>query len=158
GPGDERRAAALVGWLLERAALQGHTALEASSVRRALAERAVPEPDEAVEHAIAEGAVLLFQDGLEEGLEGAETEDGASQEHANPAAAAEAAVPVLLGLDRYALAEESLADGLARLVKTGPDASWEEAAAVAPSPSAAELIRAASGHGLVLHTGGEAAR
>ncbi|MFE1956664.1 helix-hairpin-helix domain-containing protein [Streptomyces sp. NPDC059479] len=163
GPGDERRAAALVGWLLERAALQGHTALEASSVRRALAEHAVPEPDEAVEHAIAEGAVLLFQDGLEEGLEDAETEDGASQEHADPtttaeAATAEAAVPVLLGLDRYALAEESLADGLARLVKTGPDASWEEAAAVAPSPSAAELIRAASGHGLVLHTGGEAAR
>ncbi|MFD8964859.1 helix-hairpin-helix domain-containing protein [Streptomyces sp. NPDC059568] len=158
GPGDERRAAALVGWLLERAALQGHTALEASSVRRALAEHAVPEPDEAVEHAIAEGAVLLFQDGLEEGLEGAETENGTSQEHADPAVAAEAAVPVLLGLDRYALAEESLADGLARLVKTGPDASWEEAAAVAPSPSAAELIRAASGHGLVLHTGGEAAR
>nr|WP_245703730.1 ATP-dependent RecD-like DNA helicase [Streptomyces lushanensis] len=160
GPGDERRAAALVGWLLERAALQGHTALEASSVRRALAEHAVPEPDEAVEHAVAAGAVLLFQDGPEEGPggpEGAETEDGASQD-ADPAGAAPVPVPFLLGLDRYALAEESLADGLARLVKTGPDASWEEAATAAPSSSAAELIRAASGHGLVLHTGGEAAR
>lgn len=167
GPGDERRAAALVGWLLERAALQGHTALEASSVRRALAEHAVPEPDEAVEHAVAEGTVLLFQDGLEEsledmaGTEGAagETGDAVSQGDTHPAGAAEAAaVPDLLALDRYALAEESLADGLARLVKTGPDASWEEAASAAPSPSAAELIRAASGHGLVLHTGGEAAR
>ncbi|MGW6742122.1 helix-hairpin-helix domain-containing protein [Streptomyces sp. NPDC055025] len=167
GPGDERRAAALVGWLLERAALQGHTALEASSVRRALAEHAVPEPDEAVEHSVAEGSVLLFQDGLEEGLEdmagtegaAGETGDAGPQGDAHPAGAAEAApVPDLLALDRYALAEESLADGLARLVKTGPDASWEEAAAAAPSPSAAELIRAASGHGLVLHTGGEAAR
>ncbi|MFF3752704.1 helix-hairpin-helix domain-containing protein [Streptomyces sp. NPDC002018] len=168
GPGDERRAAALVGWLLERAALRGHTALEASSVRRALAEHAVPDPDEAMEHAIAGGGVLVFQDGLEEGLEGAEdegTESGAGEAEGaqGPArqtgAVADAApVPVLLGLDRYALAEESLADGLARLVKTAADASWEEAATAAPTPSGAELIRAAAGHGLVLHTGGEAAR
>ncbi|MFJ4921512.1 helix-hairpin-helix domain-containing protein [Streptomyces sp. NPDC088725] len=159
GPGDERRAAALVGWLLERAALQGHTALEASAVRAALAGHAVPEPDEAVEHAIADGVVLVFQDGLEEdgaGEPDEETEaDGESGAASGPAAAP---VPVLLGLDRYALAEESLADGLARLVKTGPDGSWEEIAAAAPSPSAAELIRAAAGNGLVLHTGGETAR
>ncbi|OMI37197.1 hypothetical protein SPAR_22327 [Streptomyces sparsogenes DSM 40356] len=37
-------------------------------------------------------------------------------------------------------------------------AGWEAAAAAAPSPSAAELIRAVAGHGLVAHTGGEAAR
>nr|WSZ95219.1 ATP-binding domain-containing protein [Streptomyces sp. NBC_00857] len=164
GPGDERRAAALVAWLLERAALQGHTALEAASVRAALAGHAVPDPDEAVQHAVAEGAVLVFQDGLEEAAEGTDgTEDTAGSgaardpEHAEEAAGAPAG-PVLLGLDRYALAEESLADGLARLVKTGPEASWEEAATAAASPSAAELIRAAAGHGLVLHTGGEAAR
>ncbi|MFF2064950.1 helix-hairpin-helix domain-containing protein [Streptomyces sp. NPDC058200] len=155
GPGDERRAAALVGWLLERAALQGHTALEASSVRGALAGHAVPEPDEAVQHAIAEGAVLVFQDGLDEDVEETESEAGEAEGGEQEATAP---VPVLLGLDRYALAEESLADGLARLVKTGPDASWEEAAATAASPSAAELIRAVAGHGLVLHTGGEAAR
>ena len=58
-----------------------------------------------------------------------------------------------VGLDRYALAEESLADGLARLVKTpcrrrtvGRD--WERAAAAARR-SAGELIRAVAGHGLV---------
>ncbi|QXE37698.1 ATP-dependent RecD-like DNA helicase [Streptomyces sp. GMY02] len=156
GPADERRAAALVGWLLERAALQGHTALEVSSVHRALTEHAVPDPDEAVQHALAEGAVLVFQDD-EDSADG--TEDTAPQESADTAAPAQpTTAPVLLGLDRYALAEESLADGLARLVKTGPDDSWEEAAKAAPSPSAAELIRAAAGHGLVLHTGGEAAR
>ncbi|MGW6601897.1 helix-hairpin-helix domain-containing protein [Streptomyces sp. NPDC055036] len=181
GPGDERRAAALVGWLLERAALQGHTALEAASVRDTLAEHAVPDPHEAVRHAIAEGAVLVFQegaedsfgggfedgfeDGIEDGIEegsaavAEESEAGADEEPADGTDPAEAGppAPVLLGLDRYALAEESLADGLARLVKTGPEDSWEEAAAKAPR-AAAELIRAVAGHGLVLHTGGEAAR
>lgn len=157
GPADERRAAALVSWLLERAALQGHTALEVSSVHRALTEHAVPDPDEAVQHALAEGAVLVFQGGSLGDASADGAEDPAPQEPADIAAQAEAA-PVLLGLDRYALAEESLADGLARLVKTGPDNSWEEAAKTAPSPSTAELIRAAADHGLVLHTGGEAAR
>ncbi|MFC9606576.1 helix-hairpin-helix domain-containing protein [Streptomyces niveus] len=154
GPGDERRSAALVGWLLERAALRGHTALTFPAVRAALAERSVPDPDQALQHAIAEGAVLVFQDGVEDAEGDTEDEavDGADGADDGPA------VPVLLGLDRYALAEESLADGLARLVKTAQGASWDEAAAQAPSPSAAELIRAVAGHGLVVHTGGEAAR
>ncbi|MEV6689260.1 DNA helicase RecD, partial [Streptomyces sp. NPDC051130] len=61
---------------------------------------------------------------------------------------------VLVGLEGYALAEESLADGLARVASTfaGP-ADWEEAAA--SGGPGAELIRAVSGHGLVTHTGGE---
>ncbi|MFK4226979.1 helix-hairpin-helix domain-containing protein [Streptomyces sp. NPDC019890] len=137
GPGDERRTAALVGWQLERAALQGHTALESSVVRGALAERSVPDPDEALQQAIAEGTVLVFQDGIEEAEEGDES--------------AQPPVPVLLGLDRYALAEESLADGLARLAKSGADARWEAA-----EPT--ELVRAIAASGLVVHTGGEAAR
>ncbi|MFE7567259.1 helix-hairpin-helix domain-containing protein [Streptomyces sp. NPDC057539] len=173
GPGDERRTAALVGWLLERAALQGHTALEAASVRDTLSEHAVPDPHEAVRHAIAEGAVLVFQEGAEDSFGGGfedgfeegsaavaeESEAGAEEEPADGTDPAEAGppAPVLLGLDRYALAEESLADGLARLVKTAPEDSWDEAAAKAPR-AAAELIRAVAGHGLVLHTGGEAAR
>ncbi|MFV0130703.1 helix-hairpin-helix domain-containing protein [Streptomyces sp. HMX112] len=144
GPGDGRRTDALVGWLLRRAALQGHTALEAAAVRAALAERSVPDPDEAVRHAVAGGAVLVFHDGLDE--PGGEQPDAEAtgEERAEP-------VPVLLGLDRYALAEESLADGLARLARSGPDTRWEAAAP-------AELARAVAGHGLVAHTGGEAAR
>lgn len=161
GPDDERRTAALVGWLLERAALQGHTALDAEQVRAALAARAVTDPGAAVQHAIAEGVVLVFQDGPE-----AEDADGETDEESEgtgdggtePAAEQEP-VQVLLGLDRYALAEESLADGIARLVNAcEKDADWSEAAAAAPSPSATELIRTAAAHGLVAHTGGEAAR
>ncbi|MCC2276346.1 helix-hairpin-helix domain-containing protein [Streptomyces morookaense] len=144
GPDDERRARALVVWLLERAALAGHTVLESSVLRAELARRSVPDADAALQAALAEGAVLVFQEG------------GADEE-----AEETADVRLLLGLDRYAMAEESLADGLARLLNNGPaeaGSEWEEAAEAAASPSAAELVRAAAGSGLVAHSGGEAAR
>ncbi|MGW8889961.1 helix-hairpin-helix domain-containing protein [Streptomyces sp. NPDC055749] len=163
GPDDERRSAALVGWLLERAALQGHTALDASAVRTALAERAVTDPDAAVEHAVAEGVVLVFQEGLDPTASGGPAElaeeDEQPGESAEEGADDEQPVPVLLGLDRYALAEESLADGLARLLNAcEKGADWSQAASAAPSPSAAELIRTVATGGLVVHSGGEAAR
>ncbi|TSB32488.1 hypothetical protein FNJ62_01810 [Streptomyces benahoarensis] len=108
GPGDERRAAALVGWLLEQAALAGHSALEASALQEALAERAVPDPEEALQHALAEGAALVFQDAL----------DTPATPRPAPDDEEETPVRILLGLDRYAMAEESAADGLARLLST----------------------------------------
>ncbi|MFF5984009.1 helix-hairpin-helix domain-containing protein [Streptomyces olindensis] len=152
GPDDERRGRAVTVWLLEQAALAGHTALEMPALLAALAQRNVPDPDSAVQDAIAEGEALVFQDALEEpGAAAPAEEDGADEERP---------VRVLVGLERYALAEESLADGLARLVNSVPkqDGSaeeWERAAA-AVQGSTAELIRAVAGHGLVLHTGGEA--
>ncbi|WP_374206038.1 helix-hairpin-helix domain-containing protein [Streptomyces roseoverticillatus] len=150
GPGDERRAQALTAWLLERAALEGHTVLEAPALSAALAGHAVPDPDEALQSAIAEGTVLVFQEAVEP-APGSAAPQGEDEE-----------VPVrlLLGLDRYAMAEESLADGLARLISTftAGDGEWEGAAAAAPTPSAAELVRAVAGAGLVTHSGGEAAR
>ncbi|MEW2305940.1 helix-hairpin-helix domain-containing protein [Streptomyces sp. NPDC006655] len=148
GPDDERRGRALTGWLLEQAALAGHTALEMPTLTAALTQRAVPDPEAAVQSTLAEGEALVFQDALDPGAP--EPED---DEEERP-------VRVLVGLERYALAEESLADGLARLVNSpGKDAPepWE-AAATAASGGAAELARAVAGHGLVLHTGGEAAR
>ncbi|MFI8917029.1 helix-hairpin-helix domain-containing protein [Streptomyces sp. NPDC053513] len=144
GPGDPRRAVALTVWLLERAAVQGHTALEVRAVCAGLAGHAVPDPEQAVEAAVSEGAVLLFQ---EEETAEEEPEGDGDAEEATPAER-EPAAPALLGLDRYALAEESLAEGLARLVRTAKAEVWE----------GGELERAAGAHGLVLHTGGEAAR
>ncbi|MFJ6148372.1 helix-hairpin-helix domain-containing protein [Streptomyces anulatus] len=158
GPDDGRRTAALVGWVLERAALQGHTALDADVVRTALAERAVGDPDAAVRDAVEEGVALVFQEGDEPSADDAGAVDGETDE-AGDADVVREPVQVLLGLDRYALAEESLADGLARLVNACEKAAdWAEAAASAPSPSAAELIRTTAGAGLVAHSGGEAAR
>lgn len=153
GPGDPRRARALVVWLLERAAIEGHTALESSALRTALETYKVPDPDDALREAVTDGRVLVFQEDAPEGV-GQARADGDEE--------AEPPVRVLLGLDRYALAEESLADGLVRLLSTlapaEPEADWDGAADKAPSPSAAELLRAVAGSGLTLHTGGEAAR
>ncbi|MGW7492049.1 helix-hairpin-helix domain-containing protein [Streptomyces sp. NPDC054786] len=109
GPGDERRAQALVGWLLEQAAVAGHSALEAAALRAALAQRSVPDPDDALQTAIADGAVLVFQDAVEEPGR-ARPATGTDEE--------EQPVRILLGLDRFAMAEESVADGLARLLNT----------------------------------------
>ncbi|MGK5693330.1 helix-hairpin-helix domain-containing protein [Streptomyces sp. URMC 128] len=154
GPDDERRGRAVTVWLLEQAALAGHTALEMPALLVALAQRGVPDPDGAVQDAIAEGEALVFQDALEEtGGAPARTEEGAEEDEERP-------VRVLVGLERYALAEESLADGLARLVNSVPkqDGSaedWERVVAAARG-STAELLRAVAAHGLVLHTGGEA--
>ncbi|WTJ94965.1 AAA family ATPase [Streptomyces sp. NBC_01537] len=158
GPDDERRLRALVSWLLERAAEQGHTALEASVLQAALGKQSVADPEEALRAAVADGGVLVFHDAEDTPAKRTEEDE-------------EAPVRLLFGLDRYALAEESLADGLNRLLNTfegadgdadgGADdipADWEGAAAAAASPSAAALIRAAARSGLVAHTGGEAAR
>ncbi|MFJ8751196.1 helix-hairpin-helix domain-containing protein [Streptomyces sp. NPDC102441] len=160
GPDDERRTAALVSWLLERAALRGHTAMDADEVRTALTGFGVTDPGEAVQQAVAEGVVLVFQD--DDADEAGTTEPegtGEALEASEDATESREPVRVLLGLDRYALAEESLADGLARLVNScEKSADWADAAAAAPSPSAGELIRAAATAGLVTHSGGETAR
>ncbi|MYX40879.1 DNA helicase RecD, partial [Streptomyces sp. SID89] len=110
----------------------------------------------ALQSALAEGEALVFQDALEEpGAPAPAPEADGDEEETGE----ERPVRVLVGLERYALAEESLADGLARLINSapgehGPAEGWEEAAGAARG-SAGELIRAVSGHGLVLHTGGE---
>ncbi|MDT3400834.1 helix-hairpin-helix domain-containing protein, partial [Streptomyces sp. B1866] len=119
GPGDERRTRALVTWLLERAAREGHTAVESPVLRAALAGMAVPDPDAALGAAAADGEVLAFHD----------ARDDADAGPARDADADEAPVRVLLGLERYALAEDSLADGLARLTGAAPVPGGGRAAA-----------------------------
>jgi UvrD-like helicase C-terminal domain len=156
-PDDKRRGRALVTWLLERAADAGHTALGWQVLRTALEKHAVPDADATLRMAVESGQVMAFHDVREMSgvMPGAEDD--------TPAA-------LLLGLDRYSLAEESLADGLSRLLNTfkasedvAGDAgesgeAWEAAASAAPSPPAAELIRAVADSAVVTHSGGEAAR
>ncbi|MFI8207541.1 helix-hairpin-helix domain-containing protein [Streptomyces sp. NPDC085937] len=154
GPADGRRGRAVTVWLLEQAAPAGHTVLEMAALTEALGRQGVPAPEDAVRDAIAEGDVLVFQDGLGDAAGEDGGEDGAAEGEEQP-------VQVLVGLERCALAEESLTDGLARLINSvpkqdGAGEDWEHAAATAEG-SAGELIRAVAGHGLVLHTGGEAA-
>lgn len=171
GPDDERRGRAITVWLLEQAAVAGHTALEAPALVTALGLRSVPDPDEAVQSTVAEGEALVFQDALDDAPSAPRSASAAAPaasdagsdadgEGEGDEAEEERPVRVLIGLERYALAEESLADGLARVMNSLPKedpTDWASAAASAPR-SAGELIRAVAGHGLVLHTGGEAAR
>ncbi|MFJ2830980.1 helix-hairpin-helix domain-containing protein [Streptomyces sp. NPDC087263] len=150
GPDDERRGRAVTVWLLEQAALAGHTALDSEALTAALAQRSVPDPDAAVQSTLAEGEALVFHDAL----------DTAAPVAAEDEETEERPVRVLVALERYALAEESLADGLARVVNALPkeDATDWASAAGSASGSTAELISAVAGHGVVLHTGGEASR
>ncbi|WP_333771640.1 helix-hairpin-helix domain-containing protein [Streptomyces sp. IBSBF 2435] len=144
GPGDERRARALVARVLEDAAQRGHTALPPADLHTALRGYSLPDPEAAVTAAVTDGQLLVFREGDDQDEDGEED------------------VSLLLGLDRYAMAEESLADGFFRLLRSfegesgGEEPQWARTAA--PTPSAAELIRAAAGSGLVVHSGGEAAR
>ncbi|MFJ4847967.1 MULTISPECIES: helix-hairpin-helix domain-containing protein [unclassified Streptomyces] len=155
-PEDERRARALVVRLLEQAAEQGHTAVEWSVLGAALGRHAVTAADDALKAAVTDGVALLFH--VPDDSAGPARAAGAGTDADEDA---EQPVRLLLGLDRWAMAEESLADGLMRLLNTfspdeGPD--WEGAAATAPSPSAGALVRAAAESGLVVHQGAEEAR
>lgn len=150
GPDDERRGRAVTVWLLQQAALAGHTALDLPALQSALRTYAVPDPDAALQDALAEGEALSFQDALEQPAPAPREDEGEGEGEE------ELPVRVLVGLERYALAEESLADGLARVVNSAPKddhPAWEM-----PSGPAADLIRAVAAHGLVLHTGGAASR
>ncbi|MET8166719.1 helix-hairpin-helix domain-containing protein [Streptomyces sp. NPDC005329] len=171
-PDDERRGRAVTVWLLEQAALAGHTALELPTLTAALGRQAVPDAEAAVQSALAEGDALVFQDALDSADSGRADRPGGTVENRADGAAESGGdegdedgeetrpVRVLVGLERYALAEESLADALARVVNSlakETSARWESVTAGA-SGSTAELLRAVAGHGLVLHTGGDASR
>ncbi|MGW4897849.1 ATP-binding domain-containing protein [Kitasatospora sp. NPDC004240] len=185
-PGDPRRAGALVPWLLEQAALRGHSAVEIGEVAAGLDRLRLPDSAAALQAVVVDGRVMPFQ----EELTGPEAHGSDEDE--------EAPTRTLLALERLALAEESLADGLVRLMSTftpGEDAdepgdaerqeaqdaesqeageaaeageerapvapgpaAWAAAAEAAPSSSAKALILAVADGSPVLHTGGEAAK
>ncbi len=121
-PQDPRRGRALVGYLLARAAGDGHTAVPATVIAGALGRFGISDPAAAIAAAVDDGTVLPF--GAEPGLgadgEPADGDADGSGEHGSPAHGgsgdgSEAAGEVLLALARYAMAEEAVAEGLARL-------------------------------------------
>jgi helix-hairpin-helix protein/AAA domain-containing protein len=102
-PGDPRRGRALVVHVLTGAARHGHTALPPKTVLGALRELRVAEPERAVEAALDEADVVAL-------LEEPEFDPEDPDEVPEP--------EELLGLARYALAEEAAAEGLQRLTAT----------------------------------------
>jgi hypothetical protein len=126
-PDDPRRVRAIVGWLLERAARDGDTAMPAAVVASVLAGFEVPSPVDAIGVAVEDGTVLAFPAG-----EGGRT---------------------VLALDRYALAEESVAESLEGLLATAEPLDPPAAPA---STETGYLLSA--GAGVLLHTTGDPVR
>ncbi|GAA2153469.1 helix-hairpin-helix domain-containing protein [Kitasatospora kazusensis] len=110
GPGDPRRAQALVPWLLEQAALRGHSAQEIGELAAGLEKLGLPDAAGALQAVVTDGRVMAFQ----EELSGHQPAASATSEDEDD----EPPMRTLLALERLALAEESLADGLVRVIST----------------------------------------
>ena len=152
-PQDPRRGRALVSYLLARAARDGHTAVPAGVIATALARFRIEDPAAAIAAAVEEGGVLPFEadPGEDAGLDEGEPPDGDGPGDADDAGGAEGATAgILLALARYAMAEETVAEGLQRLAAlaeplddAGPDGSATPAALTPAARTPAALTPAA---------------
>jgi len=181
-PQDPRRGRALVTHLLARAARDGHTAVPAEVIATSLRRLRVADPEAAITAAVDDGTVLPF-DGLpldELPSDGLPSEPPPGQEPGvSPGEGTDpgnAPRPLLLALARYALAEESVAEGLQRLaanaepLSVDPDAAPPAAAAEVPASAGGNeasrsadyeldetqrrAVRAVAEHGVSVLTGG----
>jgi exodeoxyribonuclease V alpha subunit len=133
---DPRRGRALTAWALARAARDGHTVIPAATLSAVLAGLDAPDPEHAIQAAVEDGGVVEFETYDKDGNPGQE-----------------------YGLLRYAIAEETVAEGLARLAATAtPLAAAVEASEVEDDlnldPAQREAVELVAAHGVtVLHGG-----
>jgi exodeoxyribonuclease V alpha subunit len=178
-PQDERRGRALVSYLLTRAARDGHTAVPAGVIASALGRLRIEDPAAAIAAAVDEGGVLPFEadpGGVAEAGEAdlAEEEAPGPGEVADPGEDPDEGGPdgfgpdgdlatggLVLTLARYAMAEETVAEGLQRLTALaepldgadpGPDA--ETAADPGLDTTQQAAVAAVAAHGVSVLTGG----
>ncbi|WP_230418548.1 helix-hairpin-helix domain-containing protein [Catenulispora pinistramenti] len=111
GPQDPRRARAVLGWLLDRAALDGHTAQPADVLCSALGTLGFGDPAGALHAALEEGDMLAFSNAAEE-----EDEDGSGDSGDGEAGAG--AADLMIIRERYAFAEEGVGEAVQRLLAT----------------------------------------
>ena len=134
GKDDRRRGRAFTAHVLTRAARDGHTVLPEATVASALVGLDVPDPAGAIEAAVDDAVVTeatLYDDA------------GEPQR--------------LIGLTRYAMAEESIGEGLARLLATAEPLSTPEGATSVTGgldPAQREAVQDVSAHGVVVLHGG----
>ncbi len=131
---DVRRGVAFTLHVLARAARDGHTVQPAVLVLSALSGLGFPDPRAALDAALDDGRLLGFE---------SHDASGAPVE--------------LVGLARYAMAEESVAEGLQRLQMTAAPLSTPQGATAVTGgldDTQREAVRAAATHGVALLTGG----
>jgi exodeoxyribonuclease V alpha subunit len=123
GPADERRCRALVTHLLTEAAREGHTATPVADVLSALSALRVPDAERAVEAALDEATVMVFEEEPDpEDFEGlADAGEDGPEELPEPART--------LALARHGLAEEAVAEGVVRLAATAEPLLGDDALA-----------------------------
>jgi exodeoxyribonuclease V alpha subunit len=131
---DPRRGRALTEWVLTRAARDGHTVIPEDVLASALIGLDAPDPAQAIAAAIDDGGVVEFETSGEGGSPSRE-----------------------IGLLRYAVAEDAVAEGLARLAVTAtPLATSSDAKGVIDDldPAQREAVEGVAEHGVtVLHGG-----
>jgi exodeoxyribonuclease V alpha subunit len=175
GPEDRRRTRALIAWLVRRAALGGSTAQTASAVAEALGGLGVPDAAGAIADAIDAGAVLAFavpvslaEDAGEAEIEDFEELDAADDD--DPASML-TGDRTLLAVERWAFAEQAVAEAAQRLAATpqpldqgdgsaaeshagSKDAASQDTASRDIAPE--QLVETFAANGLTLATGASA--
>src|SRR4051794_27082593 len=134
GKDDRRRGRAFTVHVLSRAARDGHTQAGEATVAAALAGLDVPDPATAIDAAVDDGAVM---------------EVAAYDESGNPHR--------LLSLTRYAMAEESIGEGIARLLATAQSLATPEGSTAVTGgldPAQREAVQEVAAHGVVVLHGG----
>jgi exodeoxyribonuclease V alpha subunit len=164
---DPRRGRALVGYVLARAARDGHTVQPEDLVLAGLAAEGVPEPAAAVEAAIAlatviaSGPTAAARPGPEPGRTAAAGDGGMpAAGDGEPAATGGGPGERLIALERYATAEDTIARAITRLAKTAGPVEVPAGGIVGEDPMAAldatqrAAVEAALRHGVSVLTGG----
>jgi exodeoxyribonuclease V alpha subunit len=132
GKDDPRRGRAFTAHVLARAARDGHTVVTGETVMSALAGLDVPDPAAAITAAVDDGVAAEFRSGS-------------------------APDSTVVGLTRYAMAEEAVAEGLARLLATAkPIATPEGTTSVTGGldPAQRDAVQQLAAHGVVVLHGG----
>jgi hypothetical protein len=154
-PDDPRRARALLRHLLARAAADGHTVALATTLCSALCHYGVAATPEDAAAALADaldaGDALAFSDGDEaEDFDGDDSAEASRDEPSADATGDGAAGALLIGLERYAFAEASVAEAVQRLLAVAEPLDLSAVALAGDDPTRRELRDAVAAHGLVL--------
>jgi exodeoxyribonuclease V alpha subunit len=146
---DLRRGRAFTVYVLARATRDGHTVLTDDVVAAALAGLDVPDPPAAIDAALDDGVVSEF----------ASYDDAVTtpERETAPEPPADPVPRRLVGLTRFAMAEESVAEALGRLLATAkPVATPDGATAVTKDldPAQRAAVQQVAEHGVVVLHGG----
>jgi exodeoxyribonuclease V alpha subunit len=155
GKDDARRGRAFTAHVLARAARDGHTVLDGETVAAALAGLDVPEPAAAIAAAVDDGVAAEFPS--YPAAVGTAAVGTAAQEMSSEPLTSSAEPSTVIGLTRYAMAEDAVAEGLARLLATAePIATPEGTTSVTGGldPAQREAVQQLAAHGVVVLHGG----